>query len=532
MTTRSDTGGGSLPPPAKSRQAVPNGLEHGWLVALCAPLLLVILITAGLLAFKRTTEPTYVAICYLIPVVLAAAHSGVWPAVLTAALSVGASAYFLYPPIYSFKVDDTDQVLHLALFAVVAAVMGHLVLAMRSNARAAREREAEVASLHQFSQHLATASTADDIFAAIESHLGSLIGRPVIVFRLEPDGTSPNSLDRLPRDVASEIGARLGPPPQTAGEPAGEPAAPALVSNWLLRPLHQEDRLLCIVAVELDGAEERDPRRTTRKIDQTISEAARTLERINVGKALAEAQVRAESETLRQALIGSVSHELFTPLATILGAASILVKAKAITENPRLKTLATVLRDEAERLNSDIQTLLDASRISSNSVQPRMAWSDATDIVNSAIGRRAQRLSGHELVIDMATDLPMVLADSLLIEQALLQMLDNAAKYSPPGAPIEITVSSQNSAVLIAVTDRGVGLTADEIAHIWERFYRAPRVAGASAGSGLGLWVARSLAHASGASVEAASAGAGLGSRMVIRIPVNENSPQETIPAA
>src|SRR5262249_38027527 len=185
------------------------------------------------------------------------------------------------------------------------------------------------------------------------------------------------------------------------------------------------------------------------------------LERLDAGRALNEAKMRSESELLREALIGSVSHELRTPLASILGAATILSNAPALAAHPRLHALTGVVRDEAERLNNDIQNLLDATTISSQQVRPKLQWVEPVDIVNAAIEHRKRRLAGHPVTRDLDSNVPIVRADPTQVEQALMQILDNAAKYSPDGAPIRISARRDGASMVLSVHDRGAGLSAE-----------------------------------------------------------------------
>ncbi len=238
-----------------------------------------------------------------------------------------------------------------------------------------------------------------------------------------------------------------------------------------------------------------------------------------------EARLRAETDLLREALIGSVSHELRTPLSSIMGAATVLRQAPAVAADQRLATLAAVLREEAERLNDDIQNLLDATRISREGVRPRPDWVEPADIVNSALKRRARQLAGHDVSVDMESDLPLVHADAVLVEQALVQILDNAAKYSPAGAPIAVSARRSDGAVTLSVTDRGRGFAADELAHVGERFFRGARHRSGVPGTGLGLWIARAFARANGGDIAVASVGEGGGAVVSLSLPMTTDVP-------
>jgi K+-sensing histidine kinase KdpD len=231
------------------------------------------------------------------------------------------------------------------------------------------------------------------------------------------------------------------------------------------------------------------------------------------------AKLREQGEALREALIGSVSHELRTPLSTILGSASVLAQSPQIARDERLGPLVQGLREEAERLDGHIQNLIDASRISSEGIEPRSEWVDPADVVNAAVDRKRALLADRRVGIVVPEDLPLLRVDAALVERALGHLVENAAKYSPPGSPIEIAAGQDGAMVTFAVRDEGSGFAAEERDRIWERFYRSPRH-GDIAGSGLGLWIARSLVEACGGRVEAFSAGGGRGATLSLHLPI------------
>jgi K+-sensing histidine kinase KdpD len=244
---------------------------------------------------------------------------------------------------------------------------------------------------------------------------------------------------------------------------------------------------------------------------------------------LRHAKMREQADALREALIGSVSHELRTPLSSIVGSASVLAQSPEIAKDGRLAPLVHGLREEAERLNDHIQNLLDATRISSEGIRPQAEWVDPGDIVNAAVERKRRLLAGHRLSVAVAHDLPLVQVDSTLIEKALGQLIENAVKYSPPTSSIEISAEQIDRTVRIAVRDQGAGLSAEEREKIWERFYRSPRHRDSTAGSGLGLWIARALVTACEGKVEAFSAGIGRGATLSLHLPVQQHAGAEQI---
>jgi K+-sensing histidine kinase KdpD len=239
-----------------------------------------------------------------------------------------------------------------------------------------------------------------------------------------------------------------------------------------------------------------------------------------VAVAVRQAKIRAQAESLRDALIGSVSHELRTPLSSIVGSASILAQSPKIDRDERLSSLVRVVRDEAERLNGDIQNLLDATRISSEGIRPHWEWVDPEDLINGALARKRWMLADRRVTLAVADDLPLVYIDATLVESALGQIIENAVKYSSPGTPIAINAAQTGSAIQVEVADKGEGLAFGEAEKIFERFYRSPRHADAIPGSGLGLWIARALIEACGGRVRAFSVGSGNGTTFQIDLSV------------
>jgi two-component system sensor histidine kinase KdpD len=244
-----------------------------------------------------------------------------------------------------------------------------------------------------------------------------------------------------------------------------------------------------------------------------------------------KARVREQADALREALIGSVSHELRSPLSSIIGSTSILADAPEVTASARLLPLVQGMQEEADRLNGLIQNLLDSTRISSEGITPHNEWVDPGDIINAAIDRKQKLLAGHRLGIVVEDDLPLVRVDPALMERALEHLIENAVKYSPADSRIEVRAERSNGAVRLAVQDHGVGLSREELERIWERFYRSPRLSERIAGSGLGLWIAQALVGACDGHAEAFSAGVGRGSTLSLHLPVPRAPRARTVTA-
>jgi two-component system, OmpR family, sensor histidine kinase KdpD len=457
------------------------------------------------------------AVIFLIPVLVAGLRLGLIPALVAAAAGVAGSSYFFYSPFFNIRVAELQELLNLTLFTVVAVVVSHLANTMKRQTEIARTREREMGDLYAFSKRLAAAPTAGAIHNAIRDHLANLVQRNVVLFGTgrPPSGTDAHDSEPVPDPVRAEIDrARQNPGLEsTVKDGSG--------NTWLVRRVSPATPDFGVIAIDLGNVSGHAVADIRQRIAGVLADAAATLERLDVARALNEARMRSETEHLRDALIGSVSHELRTPLASILGAATVLCEARVLKEDSRLRALANVVREEAERLDNEIQNLLDATRISRHEIKPHLQWVEPVDIVNSALERRRRRMSGHTLALAMDSDLPIVHVDPTQVQQALMQLLDNAAKYSPSGTTINVAARRNGRHVELLVADCGAGVTTEESARIGERFFRGPRLAASTPGSGLGLWIANSFIAANGGTVAVKSAGAGRGTTVLIHLPLS-----------
>src|SRR5580698_9666860 len=451
------------------------------------------------------------AVLYLLPVMIAGYQLGLIPALVAAVAGVLLSGYLYFSPLYSFQVASPQETLNLVLFIIVAVVVSQLSSLAKKNIVIARKREQEMTDLYAFSRRLAAAPNAKDIFVAIQEHLANLVQRKVVLLGAADAGTAgdvPETVRAAVTRVEHDEGLE-----RTVEDGTG--------NVWLIRRVSPKTPDFGLVAVDLGNVSGQPLADMRQRIDDALADAAATLERLDVARALNEAKMRSETELLREALIGSVSHELRTPLASILGAATILHNAPALAGDPRLQALAAVVRDEAERLNIDIQNLLDATTISRQQVRPKLQWVEPVDIVNAAFEHRRRRLSGYPVTFDLHSNLPIVHVDPAQVEQALVQIIDNAAKYSPAGSPIRVAAHPNGQTVMLSVHDRGSGLTTDEKRQVGGRFFRGPRHAVTTSGSGLGLWIANAFISANGGKVEVESGGADCGTTVTIHLPLS-----------
>ena len=492
------------------------------LPGVCATLGLVGVLTIALFSMVWELGLEHGSVVYLLPVVIAATRWGIVSAIVAAVCGVLASAFFFYPPLYSFRITNPQEVVNLILFIFVAVVVSQLATRLKRQLEMARQREIDLRDLYAFSRRLAVAFDVSDIHAAIEDHLATIMQRKVVLFASARDASGSSGRRAgvtVPEAVLTQV-VEVASSRRDAN--SGVTVTAESGDVWLIRAVSPKSSEFGVIAIDLGREPQKSSDELRIRVDAVLADATATLERLGVAHAISEARMRAQTDQLREALIGSVSHELRTPLASILGAATVLSAAPALANEKKLRALVHDVRDEAERLNNDIQNLLDASRISSDGLKPHIEWADPADIVHSAIERCRNRMSDRRIVLNLPVDLPLIHIDPVLVEQALVQLFDNAVKYSHAGSQIAVTARARDGRMILSVSDEGAGLTAAEQLKIWDRFARGERHAATTSGSGLGLWIANAFIAANGGKINAISEGPGKGTAMAIELPVTQ----------
>ncbi len=484
---------------------------------------LVAVVTAILFPIMELSGLQHGSVVYILPVLIAATRWGILPAIVAAVCGVLASAFFFYPPLYSLRITNPHEVLNLFLFITVAVMVSQLATRLRQQLEKSRQREIDLRDLYAFSRRLTGAFDVSDIHSAIEEHFATVLQRKVILFASAREASNVAGARRtggvVPQMVLDQV------VDVAAGRKHEAASAKVTADNgeiWLVRAVSPQNSEFGVIAIDLGRETQVGFDELRLRVDAVLAAATATLERLDIAHAISEARMRAQTDQLREALIDSVSHELRTPLASIIGAATVLNAAPALQNEKKLKALVQDVHNEAERLNNDIQNLLDASRISSEGVKPRSEWAEPADIIHSAIDRCRRRLANRQVTIDIGRDLPLVHVDPVLVQQALVQVFDNAVKYSSPGSRVALSAQAHDGVLAISVKDEGSGLTQAERAQMWDRFVRGERHAAQSSGSGLGLWIANAFIAANGGSINATSTGPDQGTTVTIEIPVTQ----------
>jgi two-component system, OmpR family, sensor histidine kinase KdpD len=436
---------------------------------------------------------------YLLGVAFVATRFGRWPSALAAALSVGAFDFFFVPPHLTFAVTDTQYVVTFAVMLVVSLLISSLAVRVKDQAEAARQRERRTEVLYALSRELAAPHPPEELARLAGLHVQELVENPSLVLlpdaadRLQPAGEAPTPFTADVREAAVADWVFRN------RRPAGKGTDTLPAAAFLYLPLPGAQATLGVLA--LQPRAEMLPLAPDQSglLEALARQIAAAVERALLERAAGEARVQAERERLRGTLLSSVSHDLRTPLSAITGAASSLLDDESLDGASRRELLRTVL-DEAQRLNRLVSNLLDMTRLESGTLQLGREWHSMEEIVGAALARANDRLGGRRVLVEVPDDLPLVPVDPILVEQLLVNLLENAAKYTPPAATVRLFARAVPAAVEVALEDDGPGLPVGEEEKVFEKFYR-PTPGGE--GFGLGLAICRAIVSAHGGHIGA-----------------------------
>ncbi|HEX4294556.1 MAG TPA: sensor histidine kinase KdpD [Rhizomicrobium sp.] len=465
-----------------------------------------------------------VAMFFLVPVLLSAVSFGLRPALLTAFASVMAYNFFFLPPLFTFTIANPNNWLSFSVLLLVAVTAANLTARVRAQADLAAARASVAGELYQFTGKLAASARLDDILWAAAFQIASMLKTNVVIL--------------LP-DAARRLEIRVGYPPEDEldaqdlaaamwcwekGEPAGHNAETLPGAKRLFLPMRTGQGLVGVIGLlsrDTRGLLSPDERRL---LDSLLDQTALAIERSELAQRVDEAQVRAEADKLRVAMLSSLSHDLRTPLASILGASTSLLAGTGLYDAGQTADLLATIREEAERMDRFIGNLLDMSRLEAGALGVKPETVQLQDLAQAALKRLSRRLSEHRVALDLPDNLPFVVADPLLLEQALVNVLDNAAKYAPAGSTIRLGAAADKSRIVLTVRDEGPGIPPDDLPHIFDKFYRAKAADRRAAGTGLGLAVARGFVESFGGTLDAANRTDRTGAVLTFTLPVAAES--------
>jgi two-component system sensor histidine kinase KdpD len=476
--------------PARGEEVGEAGRERArWTDYVAAAALAGVGTAMGLLAW-RALEPPDLAMLYLLVIMIAAVRWGQGPSTLAAALSVAAYDFFFVPPYLTFAVADLRHALTFAMMFVTGLVISRLALRIRRQERAAVDREERTATLYALARDLGAAVDEQGAARALAQHAARALGCGAAV--LLPDAHGALALAARSGEVTLDS-QRMGVARFCFEheQPAGSGTDTLPGAGVRCEPLRAGTRAAGVLVLEAP-AQRRFTHELRELVDAFARQGALAIERAVLAEEAKAAAVRARTEELRSSLLSAVSHDLRTPLAAITGAATALRDEAAGTPVDQRAELLDTIVEEARRLERLVVNLLDMTRFESGTVEPSRDWVPLEELVGAALVRLEGPLAGREIHTDLPADLPLVFVDPLLIEQLLINLLDNAARYTPPGSPIEIRAAVREGRLELEVADRGAGLPPGEESRVFEKFYRGPHAV--RTGAGLGLAICRAIA--------------------------------------
>jgi two-component system sensor histidine kinase KdpD len=471
----------------------------------------------------RFAEDANLAMIFMLSVLISGLASGLWPALLAAGLAAVVYNFFFLEPRMTVLIGKSSDVLTFAVFFAGALATGWLTGRVRDQAKATSRRASAVTALLASSRRLSSAAQRGEAAKTLAEQLSASTGAATVV--LLPAGG----------DIAVEAGSPALAALSTAdmaaarwawerGEPAGAGQGTLPNIAWTFWPLQGVKARVGVVGVEASaGRAEEDERFLQAMLDQ----GAVALERADFAADAADAEALRRTDRLRTALLNSVSHDLRTPLSTVLGASTTLIDYRQSLSDAVQADLLLSIREEAERLNRYVGNLLDMSRLEGGALTTRREWTDVRQVLTAARVRVERRLEGRRLEEAFPEELTLIKADAALLEQALVNILENAIAYSPDGSVIELAAYEDRSNVVISIEDEGRGIPTLELERVFERFRRMEEATDRGKGAGLGLAIAKGFVEAMGGRIAAASPiQDGRGTRILISLRKDVATPE------
>jgi two-component system sensor histidine kinase KdpD len=487
------------------------------------PYLMALLFVAIGLGVAELIHPVFgienVDLVFLTAVVGVAARFGLWPSLLASLAASLCYNFFFLPPVYTFTITDPTNVAAFFLFMLIAILVSNVAARVRSQADTAISRVRTTESLYAFSRKLAGTATLDDVLWAT-AYQTALMLKVRVVLLLPEEGALTVKSGYPPEDQLDQADLAAASWAWNNDRPAGRGSDTLPGAKRLFLPMRTGRGAIGVIGIDDDRTGPLLTPDQRRLLDALVNQGALAIERVLLVEDMDRVKRTVESDRLRGALLTSISHDLKTPLASVLGAASTLRDlGSGLDEAQKHDLLATVI-DESERLNRFIANLLDMTKLEAGAVVPNTARLDPGEIVGSALRRASKILVHHKVSLQLAADLPMLELDAVLFEQVLFNLLDNAAKYAPAGTTISIRGTRDQGQVSLQILDEGRGIPPEELESVFDKFYRVQKGDHVRPGTGLGLAISRGFVEAMHGTISAANRADRSGAVVTIRLPV------------
>lgn len=480
---------------------------------------------------------------YQIPVLMSAVRSGLLSGIFTAFISTLALNFFFIPPLRTFSVANVGYILNLIIFMVTAIIISSLISRLTRIAEASQKREARTAAMYRLSRNIAATADTKYLLEMVTKEICNIFHADTMILRPDDKGklkvdfyatSNHNDEDgvRILQDNEANSFNLAEKERATAtwvyehGEKAGFGTDTLSDAKAVYIPLKTQKNTFGVLGIRF----ERENRYLTpdewQLLDAFAGLAAIAVERISLSEEAKKAEILAKTEQLRVALLDSVSHELRTPLSSIIGAATTLLEEEGLYDKEVRRNMLSTILNSAMRMNILVENLLGMTRIESGNLRLRLDWCALEDIIGSALTRLKDRLEGRSVNVDVDPKLPLLYVDFVLMEQVMINLLDNAVKYSPKGSPITITAKLSDKAVEIQVEDEGIGIPEEDLERIFDKFYRAETSRHVS-GTGVGLSICKGIVEAHGGKIKAENRDK-KGARFSINLPLSALQQEKT----
>jgi len=483
--------------------------------------------TAVAIFVNRLFPVESLSLFFLVAVLGIAARFGLWPSIFASVLAFLSYNFFLTEPFFTFEVANQDLVLTLFLFLLVAIVTGNLAARLRDQARAQRAIAKRTSNLFDFSRKVASVASLDDVVWAAVTHVASTMQCSSMILMPDESGRLAVAGGMPPEDQLEARDRGAAEWAWEKREPAGWSSQTLPSATWLFLPMKSADRVHGLLGVQF-GTRQYITTDERRLLDSLVDQVGLAIERTKLASDMEQTRLLAETESLRAALLSSVSHDLRTPLVSIIGAATSLVDADDMLDKRGRQAMAETIRDEGERLNRYVQNLLDMTRLGYGALKVARQPVDLREVVGRTLRHLERDLARHHVVRDLPASLPEVWGDAVLLEQVVTNILDNAAKYAPAGSQVTLSAHVTGDAVTLSVADEGPGIPEADRTQIFDMFFRVRAGDGQPGGTGLGLAIAKGIVDAHGGTIRAEAAQAdSMGTRIVLTLPSSPGTSRE-----
>ena len=506
------------------RPAAQNRTGYAWAIG-------VVLLCTGvsmLLSEQLDLAPTNLVMVYLLGVVAVSLWLGRGPSILAAVLGVAAFDFCFVPPRWTFAVRDTQYLVTFLVMLLTGLVISTLTGRVRFQAESARRRERRTAALYAMGRELAATATPEQIARIALRHVAAATDVHAVVLlpgqehQLTPVGGADANFAPDPHEEA--VAKWVLDHGQIAGH--GTTTLPGAKGVYL--PLPASRGTVGVLGVVAPNDSWQIDLEQLHLLDAFAGLIALALERANLEAEADRIRLDIETERLRSSLLSAVSHDLRTPLSVITGASSTLLDGEGSLEPAVRRELTSSILEESERLNRLVANLLDMTRLQAGALEVRKEWQPVEEVIGAALARLTRQLKDHPVSTHLEADLPFVPLDDLLVQQVLVNLLENAARHTPAGTPIEVSAKKDDNSIVVEVADRGPGLPPGDPTRLFEKFYRAGD-ASARTGAGLGLAICRGIVQLHGGSIKAENR-AGGGAVFRFWLPLEGTPPEMTLP--